>query len=174
MSAWIRGFVRTYLLALIPMIAIVFALQIQPGLEAVPAEIDLEAPVLAPYSIEVQTPGAAEARMVEIGPGGMGCQLLDASRTLMDACNLALNVEPTVIAGSAYGRLNTGHTATYEAILWRATLNGDPGFCDRAGLLGESLASCRDAAANLSVERVENGVSVTIRAATPANVEQGE
>jgi hypothetical protein len=114
-------------------------------------------------------------RAIEIGnrspsPAGTTSPLpTEPEPTLYVACVLATNIDGTVIAGEAFGRLNEEDTPALEAIIWRARLNADRTFCENAGLIGERLDRCH-AAVDADVYRVTDGeltVVIPIPAGAP-------
>jgi hypothetical protein len=104
-------------------------------------------PTLHPYA-------AFTVRILEIGHAPReatittdeDCNALSASQKLFDICSLAINADPAVIGGAAFGRLNFEHTVAFEALVWRARINGDLQVCARGGLQGTWLERCQAAA----------------------------
>ncbi len=127
---------------------------------------------LASLSVDRDAMACQALRAIEVAersPAGHG--LLSPLPTepeppLYVACVLATNIDGSVIAGEAFGRLNDEDTPALEAIMWRARLNADPAFCDDAGLLGERLDRCH-AAVNAEVYRVTDGPLTVVIARSP-------
>jgi len=111
-------------------------------------------------------------RAIELGsrspsPAGSTSPLpTEPEPTLYVACILATNIDGTVIAGEAFGRLNDEDTPALEAIIWRARLDADRIFCENAGLLGDRLEQCH-AAVDADVYRVTDG-DLTVVVPKPA------
>src|SRR6185312_11758209 len=91
------------------------------------------------------------------------CTPLHSSQSLFDTCSLAVNADPAVIGGAAFGRLNVEHTTALDALVWRARADGDVAVCAAGGLEGEWLARCQTDAANPSYAMVDGTVQVSIR-----------
>jgi hypothetical protein len=94
----------------------------------------------APLTLQVIVAGASSE--VTITTDGE-CSVLRASQPLFDACSLAVNSDPAVIGGAALGRLNSQHTPSYDALVWRARAEGNPDVCAAGGLEGSWLAKCQ-------------------------------
>lgn len=169
-----RDFLRTYFIPLIALLAIgvtvlagtaLEALSFPNGGEPRPTEAQLKA-----YTLRYRIASGAPVVTLTVGTDGTAChQALAKSARLSTACVLALNVDPAWIAGEAFGRLNSEDTVAFEAIIWRARLNGDPNACDRAGLLDQRLARCRSAATDKTYQVSDAGVTVIIP--TPATAQ---
>jgi hypothetical protein len=88
---------------------------------------------------------------------------LEASDFLYRACVLTTNQDPAVIAGEAFGHLNSERTPSHEALIWRAILDRDMTVCSRGGLLDAGLASC-EAAVRIGERRIADvGIRVQLR-----------
>jgi len=161
------SFTKTYvatllLLAFVALVIVLVSLgrsiwaQIQPEFRPIGATLDS-------YSLEYTVLGGGPIHL-EIDLDGRACEALRASERLRVACILTLNENPRIIAGEAFGRLNTEDTPSFEAIKWRAHLESDPSFCNDSGLLAPRLDECRVAAGNGDYEVEDSGISVVITA----------
>jgi hypothetical protein len=56
-----------------------------------------------------------------------------------------VNTDPAVIGGAALGRLNSEHTPSLDALIWRARASGTAAVCAAGGLEGEWLNACQQA-----------------------------
>ena len=122
----------------------------------------------AGYVIEYSSDTHARSGLA-VGSHGEGCEALAASALLARVCVLATNLNPAVIAGEAFGRLNVEYGAPFEAIVWRARLDGRRDVCDRAGLLRALLDRCH-ADVGLPVYTVsDSGVTVVVPGAASAS-----
>jgi hypothetical protein len=63
--------------------------------------------------------GTAPDEQAQIAADGSGCEPLGESDFLYQACVLATNTDPVVIAGQAFGQLNQVATPAREALIWR-------------------------------------------------------
>lgn len=95
------------------------------------------------------------------------CVPLQPSQTLYDICSLAVNADPAVIGGAAFGRLNNEHTASLDALIWRARADGDAGVCAAGGLEREWLQTCTSAASQVDYQLADQGLVVRIRVTKP-------
>jgi len=159
------SFARTYLIALVVLSAIGLGTTLYLR-QAASAPSGLGAPrptgaVLQPYALAAQR-GSAVAATISVDVDGRACEDLIGSDFLKTACVLALNIDPTFIAGEAFGRLNTEDTPSAEAMVWRAVLSDDPDVCDRGGLVGDRLSRCRIAAGKPSYSITRDGWTITI------------
>lgn len=163
-------FARTYIKVFLPLVLLGlvivvvtllrgFVAQLQP--DARPTGAPVEGYELA-YSI-----GGAETKRLVVDPDGRACDVLERSEYLVSACVLATNLDPRVIAGEAFGRLNSEDTPAFEAILWRALLSSNQAFCDDAGLLEPRLSRCRAVAAGTDYDVSRSGPTVVIEADNP-------
>lgn len=96
------------------------------------------------YVLQWRAAGTPD-RSVTVAADGSGCEVLEKSDFLYRACVLTTNLDPAVIAGEAFGRINVESTPAREALIWRAVLNGDETFCLRGGLAGPPLSECENA-----------------------------
>ncbi len=117
------------------------------------------------YELDWQRRGATQFHRVQIAPDGSGCEPLHSSETLYRACVLAVNLDPAVIAGEAFGQINIAPTPSLEALIWRAMLSDDPTVCNRGGLEGSVLEVCTDAFR--AGQRVASDQGVTVRIERP-------
>lgn len=161
-----RVMLRTYVLALAGLIIVGFGVlyatslfsAVNPGYgEPRPTEAQLRG-----YTVEYRLADGAPDATLQVDTDGAACAKLSPSETLAKACVLALNVDPAFIAGEAFGRLNNEDTVAYEAIIWRARLDGDAAICEAGGLLDARLAACRDAVAAEKYTRTDHGVTATV------------
>jgi hypothetical protein len=106
--------------------------------------------------------GGSPFTPLRVDSEGDACVVLRRSERLATACVLTTNVDPRVIAGEAFGRLNNEETPSLDAIIWRARLAGDPGMCDEGGLLGEFLTRCHDGVQAAEYQVSDSGVVVSI------------
>lgn len=110
--------------------------------------------------------GAAELVMLRVSADGEGCAELEGSVLLLRTCTLARYLDPLVIAGEAFGNLNTEYTPSLEAIMWRARLTEGPMFCERAGLVDEFLSRCLDAATQETYTVEDGSLEVVVPSGT--------
>lgn len=149
----------------------VIATLVVGGALIVTREVDLPGSTAPPQRPTI-TPTAGYEILVRRGVGtderlsidreGRGCDGLAPSRLLDRACTLATALDPSVIAGEAFGGLNLAYTAVSEAIFWRARLSEGPSFCGSAGLTDALLSRCIDAVASEEYTVQDAGVVVTI------------
>jgi hypothetical protein len=109
---------------------------------------------------------AAPPAKLNIAIDGGGCETLASSDFLYRACVLATNLDPLVIAGEAFGRLNFEPTPAREALIWRAVLNSDQSVCAAGGLAEPYLGECRRA--------VEAGVRRATDASLTVEISHGD
>lgn len=158
------SFTRTYLIALAVLMTLGIGAVVVVRQATRPGGFDAPRPtgaVLRTYALQIQR-GSAPPTTTAVDVDGAACRALNASQFLATACVLALNVDPTFIAAEAFGRLNTEDTPSYEAMVWRAILDGDPDICDRGGLVGDRLTHCRIVAGNPSYSGTRDGLTVTV------------
>ena len=121
----------------------------------------------APYNLQYAIKGG-ERHPLTVDAEGQACDALKPSTLFVNACRLARYLSPLVIAGEAFGRLNTEDTPSFEAIKWRAFLEDDASFCDRAGLLGVRLDDCHAGVQQARYVTSNMGVEVVLeRPAAP-------
>ena len=113
------------------------------------------------------TSGAATPSALKVGLDGGGCETLGESDYLYRVCVLATNVDPAVIAGEAFGRINVEPTPALEALIWRAVLGGDRSVCEGGGLAGSSLETCERAVEAGFRRATDSGVTVEIKTEGP-------
>jgi hypothetical protein len=162
------GFVRTYLVALV---ALCVVAAIALGVVAVQRLLtpDYGQPrptpaALKPYALSFSGPSANGSATIDVDAAQ--CDKLKPSQFLVTVCTLALNEDPAFIAAEAFGDLNNRDTPSYEAIIWRALLDGDPAICDQGGLLDQRLATCRALVSAGNAHSVtDSGVTATIEPA---------
>jgi hypothetical protein len=161
----VREFLKTYIFALVILLVVGFTISVAlRAFGEVSPDYDAPRPTpaqLASYVLRFQVDGEA-FRSVDVATDGAQCELLAQSSFLRKACVLALNQDPTFIAGEAFGDLNNRDTPAYEAIIWRARLDRDPQICDRGGLLGARLARCREVAVADTYDRKDGDLRVMI------------
>lgn len=112
------------------------------------------------------TSGAAPSNRLRVADDGSGCEPLKKSDFLYRACVLATNLDPAVIAGEAFGRINVEPTPAREALIWRAVLSNDRSVCQRGGLAEPSLGEC-ETAVQAGVRRATDS-GLTVDVSTPA------
>lgn len=111
--------------------------------------------------------GAATPSALKVADDGGGCETLGKSDYLYRVCVLATNVDPAVIAGEAFGRINVEPTPALEALLWRAVLGSDRSVCEGGGLAGSSLEKCESAVEAGLRRATDSGVTVEIKTEAP-------
>ena len=119
------------------------------------------------FALEYSISGSPLTRL-QVDSEGEACAVLRKSERLATACVLTTNVDPRVIAGEAFGRLNDEETPSLDAIIWRARLAGDVTECDDAGLLGEFLTRCHQAVQALEYQVTDAEVVVSIDRPDPS------
>lgn len=82
----------------------------------------------------------------------------------LEACSLAINADPAIIGGAAFGQLNFKDTPSFTALIWRARLDRDPSVCDRGGLENPRLSVCHRAADASSYRETDQGLELTLSA----------
>jgi hypothetical protein len=118
----------------------------------------------APYRLIAQD-GDQPSTTVDVSADGGGCEVVRRSDYLYRACVLAVNLDPAVIAGEAFGRINLEPTPAREGLIWRAVLDGDPGICSGGGLEGEPLDECLGAVGE--ERRVVTDAGLRVEVSTP-------
>ena len=97
---------------------------------------------------------------------GTAAMTADDFLTLVDICDedetLAVNADPAVIGGAAFGSLNSQDTPSYDALVWRARADGNPAICAAGGLESPRLDACRTAAVDPNYVMSDAGVEVRI------------
>lgn len=160
----VRASLLSFILATIATLVVGGVLLIATSPSRGPSTAPPNRPSITPtvgYEVLVRRPGGSETTLA-IDEDGGGCGELGASQSLYRACRLARSLDPLVIAGEAFGSLNSGYTPSFEAIVWRARLTEGPDFCDRAGLMDAMLTRCRDAVAAEQYSVEDAGIVVTV------------
>jgi hypothetical protein len=114
----------------------------------------------APLILDVSSAADSPARISLASDAD--CSAVAASQKLFDICSLAVNADPAVIGGAAFGRLNSEDTPSYDALVWRARANGDPKICAAGGLLEPRLSQCRAAAIDPEYSMTDSGLTVVV------------
>jgi len=119
----------------------------------------------APLTLLVTSNGGQRA--VTIGTD-TDCSALLPSQVLFDVCSLAVNADPAVIGGAAFGSLNAQDTPSYDALVWRARADRNPAICAAGGLESPRLQACQQASVDAGYVMSDIGVEVRIPLPTPA------
>jgi hypothetical protein len=93
------------------------------------------------YVIEIMSHGG-EWVATRIDEDAVECEALQSVERLYRACVLATNEDIQLIAGEAFGRLNSEYTDALEAIIWRGRIENSSDVCADAGLEWEFLETC--------------------------------
>ncbi len=113
------------------------------------------------YTIEViHSDGTTEH--LDVNADGRACARLGTSQQLSEACRLALNIDPNVIAAAALGQLNHVDTPALLALILRARMSNDSAICEKGGLEGLRLARCHEAVVGGSPTFSDSGVTIRI------------
>ena len=116
------------------------------------------------FELLVQRGSQPQERLV-ISKDGSGCQTL--GEPLSTVCLMATNVQPDVIGGAAFGKLNDADTPSLTALIWRARIDGDVSVCQRGGLTGERRSRCERAARDPNYAAVQGDITVQVPAGGP-------
>lgn len=115
----------------------------------------------AAYELEIGTEQDALSGAT-IGADGSGCDRLVKSERLYTACLVTVNLDPRVIGASALGRLNIEPTPAFDALVWRARLDGDSSVCAQGGLSGDFLIECQRLAVVDTYQVHDSGLVVRV------------
>jgi hypothetical protein len=117
------------------------------------------------YSLSMRVGEHGPFKDVGVAADGGGCEVLSASDYLYRACVLTTNLDPVVIAGAAFGRINEAPTPAFEALIWRGVLSDDASICAGGGLKPPLLTECLSAVASRG--RVASDGGATVRVSSP-------
>lgn len=98
---------------------------------------------------------------VVIGADGSNCERLSFPNA-KQTCLLATNLMPSIIAGYAYGELNSRVTPAFDALVWRGRADGDTTVCARGGLENDFLANCEQLVVDPNYEYVHANLRVHV------------
>jgi hypothetical protein len=111
------------------------------------------------FDISVQVAGGSD-QVLAIKADGSGCERLVPA--IERVCLLAINRDPAVIGGAAFGALNSVDTPSLDALVWRARIEGDVGVCDRGGLLRDRLARCKVSAQDENYAMASDDMTIRV------------
>lgn len=154
---FVAALVTTLVIGGFALLVLTFQRSVQPGRERPPLGSPSE-----PYALEWRVGNAAPFREARIAQDGAGCEVLEASRVLYKACRMTTNLDPRVIAGEAFGRINLEPTPALEALIWRGILSDDQTVCARGGLVEHFLEVCERAVADGVRTTTDRHVTVRI------------